>query len=97
MKTEYNPYIFYSLKFLLSYYYNLGNYSGVRELFKISVNGGFEAFSRRATETWELQFKLTTEEIVLEGGKVIPAIEVTGETLDEVAYKALKILRGTNV
>lgn len=90
--NKYEPYNLDSFKELLHYAYNLGWYSGEKELFNIKCLGAFEGFSGRASEDWEQKFILTSEEIKTET-RTIPAIEVSGETIGELCDKALKIIQ----
>jgi len=90
---KYEPYNFESFKKLLTYAYSLGWYSGNKNLFTLSCDGGFEAFTSRATEDWEQQFTLTSDEIQIDNGKKIPALEIKGDTPEAVCREALKILK----
>jgi len=89
---SYEPYNFDSFKDLVFYAYNLGWYGGRKILFNLKCEGEFEGFTNRATETWEQQFTLTSDEITLSDEKFIPAINVTGRTVKEVCDKAMSLL-----
>lgn len=77
----------------MQYYYNLGWYSGTHDLVTIKMQGGFEAFSGRATEAWEHQFVINTARIKI-GDITIPACEAIGQTLEEACSKILKLVKG---
>lgn len=88
---KYEPYNFDSFKELLKMSYNLGWYGGKHNLFTIRCEGEFEGFSHRASETWEQQFILTSDEIKSGEGKVIwPTLSITGGTIKEVCDKAIQ-------
>lgn len=53
---KYNPYDFSEVAKLLQYFYSLGWYSNTLDLLTIIMQGGFEAFTGRASETWEHWF-----------------------------------------
>ena len=53
---KYNPYDFSEVTKLLQYFYSLGWYSKTLDLLTITMQGGFEAFTGRASETWEHRF-----------------------------------------
>ncbi len=89
---KYEPYNFDSFKQLVAHAYDLGWYSGRKTLFNLKCEGEFEGFKGRATEAWEQRFILTSEEILFENGKKVPALNITGETIKEVCDKALKEL-----
>lgn len=99
---KYEPYNFDSFKELLGYAYNLGWYGGRKTLFNLKCEGEFEGFYGRANENWNQQFTLTSEEIFIDGSGVdspqhiIPALNITGKTVEEVCSKALKLLRPSN-
>ncbi len=70
----------------------MGWYGGTHDFMTIRLEGGFEAFSGRASETWEYRwiFKIHRN---LELG--IPEIEVKGkrfEDIDDVAKRVLNEL-----
>lgn len=92
MNKNFEPYNFESLKQLLAYAYNLAWYGGRKTLFNIKCEGDFEGWSGKASETWEHRFTLTSEEIITENKKKIPALSIEGETIKEVCDKALKEL-----
>ena len=92
--TTHDPYNTDALKALMQHAYRLGWYSGLANLFTIRMEGGFEAFSGQATETWEQRFVVTTDKIICNDGTIHPAISVTGHTLEEACSKALRALKG---
>ena len=92
---KYEPYNFDSLKQLVAHAYNLGWYSGRKTLFNLKCEGEFEGFYGRASETWEQRFILTSEEILFENGKKVPALNITGGSINEVCNKTLKELQLT--
>ena len=90
---KYEPYNLVGLEKLLAWGYNLGWYGGDKNLFKITMQGGFERFSGRASETWEQRFIIETERITNGEGKVIcPEIRIEGkrhETLNDLCERLL--------
>ncbi len=81
------------LKDLERYFNQMGWYSGTHQFFSIVLEGGFEAFSGRASETWEYRWVIQIpENKELE----IPAVLVKGsrgESFDSVSGKALTELK----
>jgi hypothetical protein len=92
---KYEPYNFDSFKELVAHAYNLGWYGGRRILFNLKCEGAFEGWSGRATEDWEQRFTLTSDDIQIDGdgGRTIPALNITGSSVKEVCDKALAILK----
>jgi len=88
----YEPYNLDSFKKLLHYAHSLGWYSGKRTLFNLKCEGSFEGWTGRATEDWEQRFTLTSEEILLQNGKKIPALDIVGKSVKEVCEQALVAL-----
>jgi len=90
---KYLIYICPMLKDLERYFTQKGWYSGTHAFLTMKLEGGFEAFSGRASETWEYRWVVAVlENIEME----IPSVIVKGkrfETLDEVCDKVLKELR----
>ena len=76
---NYEPYNLESLKEVLKKAYMAGNFSGEKRHFALECFGSFEGYSGRATETWEVQFRLTDSE-----GRTF-----TGHTPKEACDKAL--------
>ncbi len=74
------------------YFTRKGWYDGTHTFLDIKLEGGFEAFSGHATETWEYHWIVT----VIENKELeIPRIVVNGgayETLDQVCARVLKQL-----
>ena len=82
-------------KGLIKFYEQLGWYVGTHDLITLTLEGGFEAFRGKASETWETRYKLHCKKIKCEN-KIIPEINLISdvyETLDELANKALIILK----
>lgn len=90
---KYEPNNFDSFKELVAHAYSLGMYHGRKNIFDLKCEGQFEGFSRRATETWEVRFIVTSDEILFENGRVIPSINVYGSSVKEVCDKALELLK----
>lgn len=88
----YEPYNFDSFKQLVNHAYRLGWYSGPKTLFNLKCEGNFEGYSGRASESWEVQFQLTSEEIILEDKVKIPALNIKGRSVKEVCDKAMQLL-----
>jgi hypothetical protein len=81
------------LKELERYVINRGWYDRTRDFLTIRLEGGFEAFSGRASETWEYRWVVQTHNHPDMG---IPEIFVKGkrfESLDDVCARALKVLK----
>jgi hypothetical protein len=80
------------LKELEKRFTQLGWYDGNHTFLLIKLEGGFEAFSGRASETWEYRWVVS----VIENKEIgIPSIKVEGkrfEELDDVCAKVLKEL-----
>ena len=92
IKMKFEPYNLESFKKLLNYAYNLGWYTKKRNLFTLKCDGEFEGFYGRASETWEQEFSLISEEIELDNGVILPALNIKGKTIKEICDKALTIL-----
>lgn len=92
---KYEPYNFDSFKELVAHAYRLGWYSGRKTLFNLKCEGEFEGFYGRASEDWNQQFTLTSEEIFINGENVdsikrkIPALNISGKSVKEVCDQAL--------
>ena len=87
---KYEPYNFESFKELLGITYGLGFFPGTKEAFTLKAESGFEAFSGRASETWEVRFVLTLMEITRDDGKImIPQKTFKGSTIKEVCDQAI--------
>lgn len=87
---KYEPYNYSSLEKLMQYFYSKGWYSGTLDLLTIKMQGGFEAFSGRACETWEHRFiasNCSIPEIKIESH------EVSGKTLEDACKKLLQVLK----
>jgi hypothetical protein len=80
------------LKDLERFFTQKGWYSGTHPFIMMRLEGGFEAFSGRASETWEYRWVVC----ILENKELeIPAVLIKGgrfESLDEVCAKAHKEL-----
>ena len=69
-----------------------GWYSGTHPFLSLRLEGGFEAFSGKASETWEYRWIIYIHENIELG---IPALTVKGnshETLDLLADRTLELL-----
>jgi len=69
-----------------------GWYSGTHPFLSLRLEGGFEAFSGKASETWEYRWIIYVHENIEIG---IPALTVRGnvyETLDQLADRTLDML-----
>jgi hypothetical protein len=80
------------LKDLETYFKVKGWYVGTHTFLSLKLEGGFEAFSGKASETWEYRWVVT----VTENNELkIPAININGklyESLDSVCAKVLEEL-----
>lgn len=77
------------LKELEQHFIRIGWYAGTHDFITIRLEGGFEAFSGRASETWEYRWVINIHENQTLN---IPAIEIKGrrfESLDNVAKRIL--------
>ena len=85
------------LKNLETYFKIKGWYSGTHKFLSLKLEGGFEAFSGRASETWEYRWVVT----VIENKEMeIPAIIIQGkvyESLDDICAKVLTILKSEKI
>ena len=91
-KTLYNPYDFSEVAKLLQYFYSLYWYSGTLNLLTITMQGGFEAFTGRASETWEQWFiarSCAIPELHIE------AHEAQGKTIGEACNKLRNIIENS--
>lgn len=84
-----NPYEYSAMTKLMQRFYAMGWYSGTLDLLTITMQGGFEAFSGRACETWEHRFVVRNCEIP---ELKIKAHEAHGNTLDEACERLLAVL-----
>jgi len=87
--NKYRPYDFSGLGNILAFFYRKGWYSHTLDLLTITMQGGFEAFSGRASETWENRFVVKNCAIPELG---VVANSATGETLGEACDTLLRIL-----
>jgi hypothetical protein len=81
------------LKELERHFTQMGWYGGTHDFMTIRLEGGFEAFSGRASETWEYRWVIMTHQHPKLG---IPEMIVKGkrfESLDDVAKRVLKALK----
>ena len=71
----------------------IGWYGGTHKLLNIYIEGGFEAFSGRASETWEYRVVIELNELLGDEGQILlPNIKEVGsrwESIEEVAKKVL--------
>ena len=87
----YNPYDFSGLEKLMQFCYSLGWYGGTLDLLTITMKGGFEAFSGRASETWEHRFRVQNCAVPELG---IGEYWEEGETLNQACLSLLYTLEG---
>lgn len=81
------------LKDLERYFIHRGWYSGTHPFLSIRLEGGFEAFSGRASETWEYRWSVCVHPNV---EMEIPAIMVKGkvyQSLDDICADVLTQLK----
>lgn len=88
----YEPYKFDALSELMKHSYRLGWFGGTPEVFRLSCYSGFEAFSGRASETWEHEFRVTLTEIKVRDKVINPSGEFRGKTINDACEKALKAI-----
>lgn len=91
----YQPYCFGSVKELMLIAFRGGNYGGKPDLLKITMQGAFEGWSGRASETWEHRFFV---EFRIPGGNFESKhperfYKAEGETLEQACAKILKQYR----
>ena len=81
---------------LQRYFTTMGWYVGTHTFITMRLEGGFEAFSGRASETWEYRWIIE----IHENQKLkIPAVLVKGgrfEDIDEVAKRVLRKLKAND-
>ncbi|WP_423066046.1 hypothetical protein [Devosia sp. CN2-171] len=78
--------------------HGLGWYAGTHDLITVRVQGGFEAFNRRASEDWEVQFVITTTEVKDDKGTVIwPKVEAKASKLEDAAREALRKINNPEI
>lgn len=81
------------LKELERHFTTRGWYDGTRAFMSIRLEGGFEAFSGKASETWEYRWVITIyENLELQIPGLIVRGKVYNETLDQLADRTLKLL-----
>ena len=95
---KFEPYNFDSFGELIQHCYSQGWYSKTHEFFSLKMIGGFEAFSHRATESWEYKFVLTSNEIFADSSNeqkilIMPKFEFEGSTVKEVCDLAMLKLK----
>jgi len=81
------------LKELHRHFIQMGLYTGTKTFLTIKLEGGFEAFSGRASETWEYRWAIQVHQHTELG---IPEFFIKGkrfENIDDVAARALKTLK----
>jgi hypothetical protein len=89
---SYQPYKTDYLFELMKYFYGLGWYGGERNLFTITMQGEFEGYSGKASETWEHRFRATNCPLPEQN---IVRHEVWGETMDDACKKLLQALNNS--
>jgi hypothetical protein len=80
------------LNILKTFFSNKGFYYGTHKFIDIDFEGGFEAFSGRATETWEYRWVITIPE---NKQLHIPYLQVKGrynESIDSLSERVWTIL-----
>lgn len=92
------PYCFGSVKELMLIAYRAGNYGGKPDLLKITMQGAFEGWSCRSSETWEHRFFV---EFRIPGGNFESKhpeqfFTAQGETLEQACAKILAAYRQAN-
>lgn len=79
-----------NLEKLLKYCSTLGWYSKTLPIITIVLEGGFEAFSGRASETWEYRYKVSCIDIPEIG---IKALEIRNKDLDLACEYLLNLMK----
>ena len=82
-----------SFEKLIEKAYELAWYTTCQTLINLSMKGEFEGWSGRASECWEHRFYIRSDEIMIDGKVAWPAIDVMGESLEDVSLKALQALQ----
>jgi len=80
------------LKALERHFTSRGWYSGTHVFMSLRLEGGFEAYSGHASETWEYRWVIVIQENL---DMEIPGLVVKGgsnETLDQLADRTLELL-----
>lgn len=72
---------------------SLGWYGGTHDLLTIIVTGGFEAFSGRASETWETQVTISTPQVQGETGIIWPRLQAKAKDLETASKIILDQLK----
>lgn len=81
------------MKELLNKFMAMGWYGGTLDLITIKLQGGFETFTGRASETWEHQFIVSN--CAMPHFNIL-AHEAKGPTLEIACAKLLEILKKEN-
>ena len=85
------------LEELIQHANSLGWFGGTHTVFTIECRSGFEAFSGRASETWERQFVITLHEIRNTKGEILnPSMRATNRSLEvatDVVMKAINRMK----
>jgi hypothetical protein len=87
MKDEYDTYKMDSFKNLMQWAYTRGWYDNRLDLVTVVIQGEFEGFSGRASETWEQQFIVS----ICEVGRV-KAHSVKADTLEYACQQILLMI-----
>lgn len=92
MRVRYEPYKCDAMKELMLIGFRGGNYGGKQDLLKITMQGAFEGWSRRATETWEHRFFVELRIPEGDDKNLQPSriFKADGETLEEACAKVLR-------
>jgi len=87
----YQPYAFDAMKELMQIAFRQGMYSGKQDLLKITMQGAFEGWSGRSTETWEhrffVEFRIPAGNFSSEHPEQV--YSANGQTLEEACAKVL--------
>ena len=97
MKKIIDVYDFDALQRLMKYFYSLGWYYGKKDLLTITMQGGFEAFSGRASETWEHIFVVSNCEIPDLNIKAHTIVGQRFETLNYVCKRLINELENDGI
>jgi hypothetical protein len=99
MRENYKPYNMAGMEALMHKAYCMGWYVGKQDLLKVTMQGAFEGWSGRATETWEQHFIVEFREPSTNDKETLPARLYTaeGRTLDDACQKILQQIANEKV
>jgi hypothetical protein len=91
MKTPHEPYRMDRFKLLMQRAYQMGWYPGKQDLLKVTMQGAFEGYSGRSTETWEQRFFVEFKKPAGDDETKYPERILTADaaTLDEACQQIL--------